>query len=375
FGYCSNSPINRRQRCRDTILKQIQEVTGSNMSPTTKMNIVSNLLNGSQRKSSSISSSSSSHRSRKTWNERMIPNSDSSSEVDAHSNRITPFPYVKLFQKPPSRINPRSSPNSLTSAARIRSSKTKHNPFINEGIRHPLTKLHSKSLTHLHSLNNYGDDDDDDDDGDSDYIDDDDDDDEEDDKDKDSDNDVFTDGSVALVHKERYGFYGNLNSTHPKPTKPKRQHRLQTVAAESGDSPGGANARHDSQTQSPQYNNKNYVDQWMNLSCCDPTNEVTPSNSLTDTGYTSNRPQNDDTTSEEFDSILLEQQQDQLQSSLDRTERILMEQERLLSTYAEGSEMYHSSEPEDLQSDKEQQDAHSITNCESKDINDLGRRL
>ncbi|CAI9739970.1 Hypothetical predicted protein [Octopus vulgaris] len=339
--YSSNSSI-KRQIFHDAIVKQIREVTLSNIPADSKIDIVSSLLNKHQPNSSSMSSSSS-HRSRKTWHQNTL-SSDISSDEDCNLNGREPLPNMTLHYRSLPRVyqNPSNS-NMLSSVTgnrakpkRMKSPKTK---LINDG-NIMLRKQYSKSLMNLQSYNDdhLADDDLADDNlADDDLADDD-------LADDDLADDDLADDTAPLLQNSNTET--SLNAIEEELNQVTLQ---ETRAAKSCDFPG--NERQMLLSSSPR-DNSDYINQWINCSCSptgtDLTDDLAPSNSLSDTGYTSNRVQNESSDEyEEFDSILVELQQDQVQSTLERTEKILLEQEQLLNSELE-TETDQDFEPDEL---------------------------
>eukprot|EP00106_Octopus_bimaculoides_P012244 XP_014779686.1 PREDICTED: uncharacterized protein LOC106875894 isoform X2 [Octopus bimaculoides] len=253
--YSSNSSI-KKQIFHDAIVKQIREVTLSNIPSDSKIDIVSSLLNKHQPNSSSMSSSSS-HRSRNTWHQNIL-SSDISSDEDCNLNGSKPSPNMTLhyrslprFYQNPSNSNMLSSvTGNRAKTKRMKSPKTR---LINDG-NIILRKQYSKSLMNLQSNNDVD----------------------------------LTDDTAPLPQNRNTET--SLNDIEEQLNQVTLQ---ETFAAKSCDFPG--NERQSLLTSSHRYNS-DYINQWINCSCSptstDLTGDLAPSNSLSDTGYTSNRNKN-----------------------------------------------------------------------------------
>ncbi|XP_036368962.1 uncharacterized protein LOC115224031 isoform X2 [Octopus sinensis] len=330
--YSSNSSI-KRQIFHDAIVKQIREVTLSNIPADSKIDIVSSLLNKHQPNSSSMSSSSS-HRSRKTWHQNTL-SSDISSDEDCNLNGREPLPNMTLHYRSLPRVYQNPSNSNMLSSVTGNRAKPKRMKFpktklINDG-NIMLRKQYSKSLMNLQSYND----------------------------------DDLADDTAPLLQNSNTET--SLNAIEEELNQVTLQ---ETRAAKSCDFPG--NERQMLLSSSPR-DNSDYINQWINCSCSptgtDLTDDLAPSNSLSDTGYTSNRVQNESSDEyEEFDSILVELQQDQVQSTLERTEKILLEQEQLLNSELE-TETDQDFEPDELLG--QQSDSASVAKSESQDFDNF----
>lgn len=248
--YSSNYSI-KKPIFHDAILQQIREVTFSNIPSDSKIDIVSSLLNKHQSNSTSMSSSSS-HRSSKTWHQNIL-SSDSSSDENCNSERRKPFPKTTLHYKSLPRIYQSPSNSNMFSVSdnrkkpkRMKFPKTK---LINDG--NILRKQSSKSLTNLQSYND----------------------------------DDLIDDTAPLPQND------DTDTSLDSIEEQLHQISLQeTCATKSCDFPG--NDRQLFLGQSHRYNS-DYINQWINCSCSpastDQTEDLARSTSLSDTGYTSNR--------------------------------------------------------------------------------------